>query len=54
MVWGNVPVTHPWKKWVMAVRTRHDVFNCQTGIDTREILNCSKTGFVHYRFSCTT
>ena len=35
---------------VMAVRTRHDVFNCQTGIDTREILTCSKlvssiTGF---------
>jgi 2-isopropylmalate synthase len=35
---------------VMAVRTRHDVFDCQTGIDTREILTCSKlvssiTGF---------
>jgi len=35
---------------VMAVRTRHDVFNCQTGIDTHEILTCSKlvssiTGF---------
>ena len=35
---------------VMAVRTRHDVFHCQTGIDTREILTCSKlvssiTGF---------
>jgi 2-isopropylmalate synthase len=35
---------------VMAVRTRHDVFSCQTGIDTREILTCSKlvssiTGF---------
>ncbi|MDD2723052.1 MAG: 2-isopropylmalate synthase [Methylovulum sp.] len=35
---------------VMAVRTRHDVFNCQTRIDTREILTCSKlvstiTGF---------
>jgi 2-isopropylmalate synthase len=27
---------------VMAVRTRHDVFNCQTGIDTHEILTCSK------------
>lgn len=35
---------------VMAVRTRKDVFSCQTGIDTREILTCSKlvssiTGF---------
>jgi 2-isopropylmalate synthase len=35
---------------VMAVRTRQDVFTCQTGIDTREILTCSKlvssiTGF---------
>jgi 2-isopropylmalate synthase len=35
---------------VMAVRTRHDVFGCQTRIDTREILACSKlvssiTGF---------
>ncbi|MGZ8152031.1 MAG: 2-isopropylmalate synthase, partial [Methylovulum sp.] len=35
---------------VMAVRTRQDVFNCQTRIDTREILTCSKlvssiTGF---------
>ena len=35
---------------VMAVRTRHDVFPCDTRIDTREILNCSKlvstiTGF---------
>jgi len=35
---------------VMAVRTRKDVFTCQTGIDTREILTCSKlvssiTGF---------
>ncbi|MDD5276466.1 MAG: 2-isopropylmalate synthase [Methylovulum sp.] len=35
---------------VMAVRTRHDVFDCQTRIDTREILTCSKlvssiTGF---------
>ncbi|MDD5578809.1 MAG: 2-isopropylmalate synthase [Methylobacter sp.] len=35
---------------VMAVRTRQDVFTCQTGVDTREILNCSKlvssiTGF---------
>lgn len=35
---------------VMAVRTRHDVFACQTRIDTREILTCSKlvstiTGF---------
>lgn len=35
---------------VMAVRTRHDVFDCQTGIDTKEILACSKlvstiTGF---------
>ncbi|TAL42915.1 MAG: 2-isopropylmalate synthase [Methylovulum sp.] len=35
---------------VMAVRTRHDVFNCQSRIDTREILTCSKlvssiTGF---------
>jgi len=35
---------------VMAVKTRHDVFNCQTRIDTREILTCSKlvstiTGF---------
>ena len=35
---------------VMAVRTRQDVFPCQTGLDTREILTCSKlvssiTGF---------
>jgi len=35
---------------VMAVRTRHDVFPCETRIDTREILACSKlvsaiTGF---------
>jgi 2-isopropylmalate synthase len=35
---------------VMAVRTRQDVFNCDTGIATREILNCSRlvstiTGF---------
>ncbi|ASF44960.1 2-isopropylmalate synthase [Methylovulum psychrotolerans] len=35
---------------VMAVRTRQDVFACQTRIDTREILTCSKlvstiTGF---------
>jgi 2-isopropylmalate synthase len=35
---------------VMAVRTRHDVFSCQTNLDTREILACSKlvssiTGF---------
>ena len=35
---------------VMAVRTRHDVFPCQTDLDTREILACSKlvssiTGF---------
>ena len=35
---------------VMAVRTRHDVFSCQTELDTREILTCSKlvssiTGF---------
>ncbi|MCK5830070.1 MAG: 2-isopropylmalate synthase [Methylococcales bacterium] len=35
---------------VMAVRTRQDVFSCQTGLDTREILTCSKlvssiTGF---------
>ena len=35
---------------VMAVRTRQDVFNCVTRIDTREILTCSKlvstiTGF---------
>ncbi|MGI9228633.1 MAG: 2-isopropylmalate synthase [Gammaproteobacteria bacterium] len=35
---------------VMAVRTRQDYFNCDTELDTREILNCSKlvsniTGF---------
>ncbi|MFI3189764.1 2-isopropylmalate synthase [Crenothrix sp. D3] len=35
---------------VMAIKTRHDVFDCQTRIDTREILTCSKlvssiTGF---------
>ena len=35
---------------VMAVRTRQDVFSCETRIDTREILTCSKlvssiTGF---------
>jgi 2-isopropylmalate synthase len=35
---------------VMAVRTRRDVFTCDTGIDTREIVTCSKlvssiTGF---------
>lgn len=35
---------------VMAVRTRHDVFPCQTDLDSREILACSKlvssiTGF---------
>jgi len=35
---------------VMAVRTRADVFPCETGIDTTEIVNCSKlvsniTGF---------
>ena len=35
---------------VMSVKTRHDVFPCQTRIDTREILTCSKlvssiTGF---------
>jgi 2-isopropylmalate synthase len=35
---------------VMAVKTRKDVFSCQTGIETREILTCSKlvssiTGF---------
>lgn len=35
---------------VMTVRTRHDVFACQTRVDTREILTCSKlvssiTGF---------
>lgn len=35
---------------VMAVKTRQDVFPCQTGLDTREILTCSKlvstiTGF---------
>lgn len=35
---------------VMAVRTRQDVFDCQTHVDTREILTCSKlvssiTGF---------
>jgi len=34
----------------MAVRTRRDVFPCDTGLDTREILNCSRlvaniTGF---------
>lgn len=35
---------------VMAVRTRHDVFNCQTELNIKEILTCSKlvssmTGF---------
>jgi len=35
---------------VMAVRTRQDIFNCDTGLDTKEILNCSRivssiTGF---------
>ena len=35
---------------VMAVRTRQDIFPCDTGIDTREIVNCSRlvstiTGF---------
>lgn len=35
---------------VMAVHTRQDIFNCRTGIDTREIVACSKlvssiTGF---------
>ncbi|NOQ63804.1 MAG: 2-isopropylmalate synthase [Methyloprofundus sp.] len=35
---------------VMAVKTRHDIFSCDTGIDTREIVTCSKlissiTGF---------
>jgi len=35
---------------VMAVRTRQDVFSCDTGIDTTQILNCSRlvsgiTGF---------
>ncbi|WP_305908785.1 2-isopropylmalate synthase [Methylomarinum sp. Ch1-1] len=35
---------------VMAVRTRQDIFPCQTGLDTREIVTCSKlvstiTGF---------
>ena len=35
---------------VMAVRTRRDVFQCDTGVDTREIVHCSKlisniTGF---------
>jgi 2-isopropylmalate synthase len=35
---------------VMAIKTRHDAFNCETGLDTREILTCSKlvssiTGF---------
>ena len=35
---------------VMALRTRHDVFPCETELDTREILTCSKlvssiTGF---------
>ncbi len=35
---------------VMAVRTRQDMFACETGLDTREILNCSRlvsniTGF---------
>ncbi|MCF6204467.1 MAG: 2-isopropylmalate synthase [Methylococcaceae bacterium] len=35
---------------VMAIRTRQDIFSCQTTLDTREILNCSKlvssiTGF---------
>jgi 2-isopropylmalate synthase len=35
---------------VMAIRTRHDVFPCETGINTKEILNCSRlvstiTGF---------
>jgi len=35
---------------VMAIKTRHDAFNCETRLDTREILACSKlvssiTGF---------
>ena len=35
---------------VMAVRTRHDVFSCDTGLDTTQIVNCSRlvsgiTGF---------
>ncbi len=35
---------------VMAIRTRHDVFDCTTGIDTTQIVSCSKivsniTGF---------
>lgn len=35
---------------VMAVKTRHDIFSCDTGLDTREIVTCSKlvssiTGF---------
>ncbi len=35
---------------VMAIKTRHDAFNCETRLDTREILTCSKlvssiTGF---------
>jgi 2-isopropylmalate synthase len=35
---------------VMAIRTRHDIFSCETRLDTREILTCSKlvssiTGF---------
>ncbi len=34
----------------MAIKTRHDVFSCETGLDSREILTCSKlvssiTGF---------
>jgi len=35
---------------VMAIKTRHDAFSCETSLDTREILTCSKlvssiTGF---------
>lgn len=35
---------------VMAVRTRQDIFNCDTGLDTTQIMNCSRlvsniTGF---------
>jgi len=35
---------------VMAIKTRHDAFSCETNLDTREILTCSKlvssiTGF---------
>jgi len=49
-VWASAPATRRSRKWLMAVKTRHDVFGLEVGIDTTQIVPSSKlvsniTGF---------